>query len=216
MTLEVLYVNRVKKALTEEGLHLVKTAKIIHRDMKEKTWEFKAEFEKGCQEMSLPRSLIVLLNMIMYGKTSETSLQSKAVLSIAQLVRFNSTRQGTTTTQAYHQRQYETPLPIYLGLSIHARTRKRSIIDKMFELGLCVSYDRVLYLLNTLSDTICKQYTTDGVVCPPKMRLNLFTSAAGDNIDHNPSSTTSKDSYHGTAISLFQQPTVDNTGEARE
>lgn len=44
------------------------------------------------------------------------------------------------------------------------------------------------------------------------MRRQLFTVAAVDNLDHNPSSTTAKDSFHGTGISLFQQPTVDNTG----
>ena len=32
----------------------------------------------------------------------------------------------------------------------------------------------------------------------------LFTSAAIDNIDHNPSSNTTKSSFHGTSISIFQ------------
>ena len=32
----------------------------------------------------------------------------------------------------------------------------------------------------------------------------MFTAAAVDNIDHNPSSNTSNDSFHGTAISLTQ------------
>ena len=40
----------------------------------------------------------------------------------------------------------------------------------------------------------------------------MFTTAAVDNIDHNPSSTTSSDSFHGTAISLVQHPTVEETG----
>ena len=34
----------------------------------------------------------------------------------------------------------------------------------------------------------------------------LFTSAAIDNIDHNPSSNTAKSSFHGTSISIFQHP----------
>ena len=43
------------------------------------------------------------------------------------------------------------------------------------------------------------------MVCPPKMRGDVFTPAAVDNIDHNPSSTTSKEeSFRGTGISLFQ------------
>ena len=44
-------------------------------------------------------------------------------------------------------------------------------------------------------------------MCPSKLREGLFTTAAVDNIDHNPSSTTSSDSFHGTAISLVQHPT---------
>ncbi len=40
----------------------------------------------------------------------------------------------------------------------------------------------------------------------------LFTTAAVDNINHNPSSTSSHDSFHGTAISLVQQRTM---GEQR-
>ena len=33
-----------------------------------------------------------------------------------------------------------------------------------------------------------------------------------DNLDHNSSSTTAKDSFHGTGISLFQFPTQLNAG----
>ena len=40
--------------------------------------------------------------------------------------------------------------------------------------------------------------------CPPKLRRGLLTTGAVDNIDHNPSSTTAKDSFHCTGISLMQ------------
>lgn len=39
---------------------------------------------------------------------------------------------------------------------------------------------------------------------------------SGDNIDHNPSSTTAHSSFHGTGISIFQFPTVENPGTAIE
>ena len=42
------------------------------------------------------------------------------------------------------------------------------------------------------------------VVYPPNMLRNLFTIASVDNIDHNPSSATAKDSFHGTGIFLMQ------------
>jgi hypothetical protein len=37
-----------------------------------------------------------------------------------------------------------------------------------------------------------------------------------DNIDHNPSATSATTSFHGTSISLFQHPTLENEGESRE
>ena len=42
-----------------------------------------------------------------------------------------------------------------------------------------------------------------------------ITTGSVDNIDHNPSSRTSKDSFHGTAISLTQHPSEENEGNDR-
>ena len=47
------------------------------------------------------------------------------------------------------------------------------------------------------------------------MRSHVFTTAAVDNIDHNFSSTTARDSFHGTAISLIQHPSVFGEGTDR-
>ena len=47
------------------------------------------------------------------------------------------------------------------------------------------------------------------------LRKGLFTSSVVDNIDHNPSSTTAHDSFHGTEVSLFQQPTAQVPGVCR-
>ena len=38
----------------------------------------------------------------------------------------------------------ETPLAIYVGLTVHAMTRKRGLVDRLFQLGLSISYDRVM------------------------------------------------------------------------
>ena len=43
----------------------------------------------------------------------------------------------------------------------------------------------------------------------------MFTTAAVDNIDHNPGSATSKESFHGTGISLIQHPTFEGEGVDR-
>ena len=89
---------------------------------------------------------------------------------------------------------------------LHTKTRKRELVDTPFNLGLCISYDRVLKISSELGDKICYHYQQENVVCPPQLKGDLFTTAAVDNIDHNPSSTSSHDSFHGTGISLFQHP----------
>lgn len=102
-----------------------------------------------------------------------------------------------------------------MGLTVHARTRKRDLIDTLFDLGLSISYDRVLEISTTMNNHVCEQYNRDGVVCPPNLRQGLPTMGAIDNIDHNPSSTTATGSFHGTGISLFQHPSQDNHGHNR-
>lgn len=99
---------------------------------------------------------------------------------------------------------------------LHSQTRQRGLVDRLYELGLCVSYDRVLNITAEIADKVCKQYENDGVVCPTQLKGGLFTTAGVDNIDHNPSSKLAKESFHGTAITLTQHPTKENQGEPRQ
>lgn len=110
----------------------------------------------------------------------------------------------TSTTR--HSQEWEAPLPIYLGMMIHTKTRKRELVNILYELGLRISYDRVLGISTELGKKICHHYRMEKAVCPPQLKGGLFTTAAVDNIDHNPSSTSAHDSFHGTGISLFQHP----------
>ena len=78
--------------------------------------------------------------------------------------------------------------------------------NDLIDLGLYISYDRVMEISTTIGNHVCNYYQQKEVVCPPNLREGLFTTAAIDNIDHNPSSTTATDALHGTGISLFQHP----------
>lgn len=109
----------------------------------------------------------------------------------------------------------ECPLSIYAALKIHGTTRDKTLIDTFYNLGICISYDRLPAISTDISNSVLELYESGGVVCPPKLRNGLFITAATDNIDHNPSSTTSLDSFHGTAISLIQHPSSDNLGNER-
>ena len=131
---------------------------------------------------------------------------NKAALSISQLITFNVKEKGTNDPNKNLRSNIdrETPLPLYLGIMIHSKTRKKSVVDTLFELGICVSYNRVISVSTDLRNKLCNFYASVDTVCPPNMMQNTFTLAADDNIDHNPSSATAKSSFHGTGISLFQ------------
>ena len=83
----------------------------------------------------------------------------------------------------------------------------------LHEHGLSISYDRVLEVSAQLGNAAVRKYNEEGVVCLSDLRKDLFTTAAMENIDHNP---TASSSFHGTSISVVQHPTSDNPGQARE
>ena len=105
------------------------------------------------------------------------------------------------------------PVVQYLALLIHAQTRKKELIDKLCNLELCISHDRVLQISTELGNAIGAFYKETNNVCLLKFRNGLFTTGCVDNINHNPSLHTAKDSFHGTAITLTQHPKENRSGE---
>ena len=130
-----------------EAMYLAKAAKIIRRDIFSMHSGFDGSFDDDCQAKSIPPSLLALVSMILEGPNikSHGSTNQQSELTIAQLLNFNSKKHPKEAPGlTHHSKDNETPLPLYLGLMIHAKTRRRDLIDTLFELGLSVSYDRVL------------------------------------------------------------------------
>ncbi|KAJ7388335.1 hypothetical protein OS493_038334 [Desmophyllum pertusum] len=79
--------------------------------------------------------------------------------------------------------------------------------------GLSISYDRVLENLSTVRRisccTVCARWST----LSPSLEKALFTTAAVDNIDHNPTASTAQTSFHGPSVSIFQHPSTENAGD---
>ncbi|KAL5005325.1 hypothetical protein ScPMuIL_018781 [Solemya velum] len=203
----------------DDAICLARAANIVRRDMVDMQMNFNGSFSSDCQVKSVPQSLVALVSMIQDGsniRSQSGNVVTQTTLSIAQLLLFNRSKRRRTGSKAvYHNKTKEPSLPIYLGLTVHARTRKRELIETLFDLGLSVSYDRVMEISTSLGNSISEMYHRDQVVCPPNLRNGLFTVAAIDNIDHNTSSTTATDSFHVTGISLFQCLSSENTGLTR-
>ena len=112
---------------------------------------------------------------------------TQSALAISQLIVFNSVKQAwnvDSSNPARHSRSQETPLPLFLSFKIHAVTRSRCLVDKLFNLGLCVSYDRLLRLKSDIANGVWQGFRVEDVVCPPKLHHGLFTTGAVDNIDY--------------------------------
>jgi len=119
--------------------------------------------------------------MILYGPNIESQLEnstSQAALTVAQLVQFNCyfSRRETNSNCDRQSKDRETPVPLYVGLTVHAQTRKRELVDTLFKLGMPISYDCVLGISTEIGNSVCRRFEEDGVLFPIKIRRGLFTT----------------------------------------
>ena len=106
------------------------------------------------EESVLPL-LLALVNMILEGPSIKDQMAdtNPAAITAAHILKFNTvkhkrTRGTTSSTQ-------ETPLPTYIGIMMHAHTRKKELVDRLSHLGLSISYDRVLQLSAQMGNSVC-------------------------------------------------------------
>ena len=216
--------NMLREALkqqdfSEDANILAKAAKIIRKDIFDhEGFRFTGSFTPNCQEDSVPASLKSPVSMILNGTGLDDQDRhvSQPCLTIAQTMLFNTKKRASDhDVQTRHTLLHEPPLPIYLGLNIHAAAQSKKLIQMLYKMGITISYDRIMTLEDWLDTSVCERFKEDGVVSPACLRKGLFTVSALDNLDHNPSSTSYTSSFHGTGMSLFQFPTKEHDGEYR-
>lgn len=101
----------------------------------------------------------------------------------------------------------------FTSANIHALTLCKRLITELYQLGLSVSYDRLMEIEDWLATAVSKHFKEDGCVSLICLRKGLFSVEALDNLDNNASSTTATSSSHGTGISVFQLPTECHPGD---
>lgn len=135
---------------------------------------------------------------------------SKAALSIAQLVTYNVVKKRYDTTSPRHPKDRETPIAIYIAMKLWTLTRSESLIQKLQDLGLCISPKRLRNISNDVANSVVAYYQSCGIVVPPSALKQVFTICLADNIDHNPSATHCNSSFHGFSMSLLQFPSQED------
>ena len=139
-----------------DAVHLMQAAQVIRKELfNMKIKQFDGSFSRECEQDSVPSSLLALVNMIQHGPNSKRQTQlasnayTTATLFVSQLVVFNSVKQSRNSkpsVNARHDRNHETPPLLYPGLKVHAVTRRKTLVESLFHLGLCIPYDRVLQI----------------------------------------------------------------------
>ena len=195
-----------------EGNIIAEACKIFRRDLlqMENTF-FDGKFDEHCQESAIPESIKCLLSSIMHPNHTSNPNYKQAVLTIGQLIRFNTLKQTrSSSTSMYHSKDREPSLPIYISQVIHSKTRSMEMVDRFAHLGLSISKDRLLQMSTSLRNASIETFERDGVVVPVHLRKNLFCTSAVDNIDINSRSATAKTSLHGTAAFINQHRIIDS------
>ena len=82
-----------------------------------------------------------------------------------------------------HAKTHKTPMMIYILLKIYSVARSRNLIDIIFNLGLCISYDWVLEITKNIYENFCKSYENNKFLFPNILKMGLFTVMLKDNID---------------------------------
>ena len=105
--------------------------------------EFTGNISSDCQQQSVPKELVTLVNMLLEG-SNVTHFTNQNVLTFAQLLLYNfkpRTNYLTRPTEndevkpnsetIYHSKMRETTVVIYKSLKIYATVRSENLINKL-------------------------------------------------------------------------------------
>ena len=160
---------------------------------------------------SVPEKLVLIANIIEGPKANvaESSALQRICVNIAQLVKHHTAKKRSSSVTSSRPGG-DLPLPVCIGLRAYAENSSKDLVDFLADEGLSVNYKRVLTIRKEINVQLCSQFAAAGQVYPTRTKLGNFISIAMDNIDHNPSSTTAAESFHGTYISISQHMNYEN------
>ena len=188
------------------AIHLSRAAQ-IRKEIFYKHWRFTINFTDDCQDESILASLLSLIHRITgssYDPNSKNKFTKNTLihlLSFLQLIHLTHFRQRRNSRTPPHTSALEAPLSIDVAFLLHSQKRSNFLIDMFRDLILSISYDQMLVSLTQGANWAYTKLQSDGIICVAKICSNFFTIFSADNIDHNPSSRSAKNSCYGAAFS---------------
>ena len=149
-----------------------------------------------------------LISYILQGESLNNS-RDMIIQSFCQLLKFNSVKRikKQQSSNMRHNQDKETPIAVFIGLSLYKYTNSRDLIETFHDLGLCINYRRVMQIYHNIHDQVVTKYQENKLVYPTSLPRNHFTTIQFDNINKQGKSTFASDlsDFNGTGISVAIQ-----------
>ena len=213
----------------EDALIFMRAAVMMHKICLESQEPFDGSFAPNCLTASVNEKMRSFFNVVLRGPSAlhgreniggdaNLDAKEKIACNISQLLIYNTskgTHHAVKTAALRHNKERETPFPLYHGLKLHGRGRDRKLIEIDHEQGISVSYKRVMEVKRGIARAVCARHAEDGVVLPTNIRHKVFTTHDVDNIDSKAQGNFSLDEFHGYALSVTNHLSHGNLGEKR-
>ena len=113
---------------------LAKAAQIIRKDLLRHEQQFNGDISKERQFEGISSSIFQLISLIIEGGNAQDytpKYPEKIIANLSQLVMFNTVKNNRKETVSHvrHSKLKEPPLPVYLGMLIHNKTRKNVLVN---------------------------------------------------------------------------------------
>ncbi len=185
----------------QNACNMARTAIHLREHIFDSKQKFDGKFPANIQEESVPHILSSFIDMVLCGpsvKHHKVEDQKSVALCIAELLIYNAVKKTPTksVTNIRHKADRETPLAIYIALKVYGATEhSEDTINRLHELGICISYARVREISKVMANSVIKMFETEGVACGAILKKGLLTIGSADNIDINPSNRDPKKPY---------------------
>ena len=108
---------------------------------------FHSDLSKENQKSSVPVPLLNMVSLFLDGESRFDDLSAKAgsiTVNLAKLLLFNAVKTKRRSDGfVRHSKTNKQPLPVNVDLMVHLETRKKSLVEKLTNDGLSISYKRV-------------------------------------------------------------------------
>ena len=150
--------------------------KTIREYLLEPQSPFSGTFSETCEERAINKNGLNFFKKLLSGESTAdaNSHCHRAALTLYQLTVLNCKNKVSNKNNPRFNHEKETPLSIYIALKLHLHTRSKKLVNEFHQLGLCISYFRLMELLKDIENTVKMTYNEEEALSPslsPEMFL---------------------------------------------